>query len=122
MFEISVEGSFSAAHHLINYNGPCEKIHGHNWNVKATVMCEKTNSIGIGIDFRVLKNLLSQVLKELDHTDLNSIFEPMGLNPSSENCAKYIYEKLELLIANNPCKLIKVEVTETHGNTAAYLR
>ena len=34
MFEIKVEDFFSAAHHLLNYNGVCENQHGHNWKVE----------------------------------------------------------------------------------------
>jgi 6-pyruvoyltetrahydropterin/6-carboxytetrahydropterin synthase len=122
MFEISTESSFSAAHHLNHYDGPCENVHGHNWQVRATVKCEKLNPIGISIDFRSFKAALADVLKELDHSDLNALFEQKGQNPSSENCAQYIFEKLEALVANNGCSMVRVEVTETPGNTAAYYR
>ena len=122
MFEISTEGSFSAAHHLNRYDGPCEKVHGHNWQVRAVVRCEKLNSIGIGIDFRAFKAALSDILRELDHSDLNDLFEKKGQNPSSENCAQYIFEKLEVLVSKDDCTMVRVEVTETPGNTAAYFR
>jgi 6-pyruvoyltetrahydropterin/6-carboxytetrahydropterin synthase len=122
MFEISTEGSFSAAHHLNRYDGPCEKVHGHNWQVRAVVRCEKLNSIGIGIDFRAFRAALSDILRELDHTDLNGLFEKKNQNPSSENCAQYIFEKLEVLVSKDDCTMVRVEVTETPGNTAAYFR
>jgi 6-pyruvoyltetrahydropterin/6-carboxytetrahydropterin synthase len=122
MFEISTESTFSAAHHLNCYEGPCENVHGHNWLVRAVVRCETLNTIGIGIDFKTLRALLSDILKELDHSDLNTVFEKQGLNPSSENCARYVYEKLEKMLAHESCRLVRVEVTETSGNTAAYYR
>jgi 6-pyruvoyltetrahydropterin/6-carboxytetrahydropterin synthase len=122
MFEIAAEASFSAAHHLNRYDGPCENVHGHNWLVHAVVRCEMLNSLGIGIDFRVLRAMLSDIVKELDHSDLNTLFEKNGLNPSSENCAKYIFERLENALAKDPCSVVRVEVTETPGNTAAYFR
>jgi 6-pyruvoyltetrahydropterin/6-carboxytetrahydropterin synthase len=122
MFEISTEASFSAAHHLNCYEGLCEKVHGHNWGVRAIVRCETLNKIGIGIDFKILKSKLGAILRELDHADLNTIFEPLNQNPSSENCAKYIFEKLEKALSEEHCKVVRVEVTETPGNTAAFFK
>ncbi|MBR2386125.1 6-carboxytetrahydropterin synthase, partial [bacterium] len=43
MFEVKVESSFSAAHHLLNYKGACENQHGHNWKVEAYVRGENLN-------------------------------------------------------------------------------
>jgi 6-pyruvoyltetrahydropterin/6-carboxytetrahydropterin synthase len=122
MYEISSQASFSAAHHLLNYNGPCENVHGHNWTVRAIVKCEKLNDLGLGIDFKVIKAALAETVKMLDHSDLNIIFDPLSINPSSENIAEYIFKKLEPRINNNSCSVFKVEVSETPGNTAAYYR
>jgi 6-pyruvoyltetrahydropterin/6-carboxytetrahydropterin synthase len=122
MFEISTESSFSAAHHLNCYDGPCENVHGHNWNVRAVVACDKLNDIGVGVDFKTVKTALAGVLGKLDHGDLNTIFEPLGLNPSSENCAKYIYDKLAISLSGAVCRIVRVEVTETQGNTASYYK
>jgi 6-pyruvoyltetrahydropterin/6-carboxytetrahydropterin synthase len=122
MFEISSEAHFSAAHHLRNYKGPCENVHGHNWIVRAVIRCEVLNELGIGIDFRTIKNALAETLKILDHADLNALFDPLGQNPSSENLAAYIYIKLEQTINNPMCAIVRVEVSETPGNTAAYFK
>jgi 6-pyruvoyltetrahydropterin/6-carboxytetrahydropterin synthase len=120
MFEISSEACFSAAHHLKNYQGPCENLHGHNWSVRAYVQCPKLNDLGIGIDFRTLKNALAETIAKLDHGDLNEIFDPRGENPSSENIAAYIFRKLEQSLNNESCRVSKVEVSETPGNTASF--
>ena len=37
MLELKVLSSFSAAHHLLNYEGECENQHGHNWKVEVYV-------------------------------------------------------------------------------------
>lgn len=120
MYEICTEASFSAAHHLRDYDGPCEKVHGHNWLVKTIVRCEKLNEAGIGIDFRTLKTALGAILSELDHTYLNESLASTGLNPSSENIARYVYEKLQARIGNPNSRVARVEVYETPGNWAAY--
>jgi len=120
MYEISTQSSFSAAHHLKEYNGPCENVHGHNWQVRACVTCSGLDGTGIGIDFRVLKKSLEDILKEFDHRDLNDIFTSAGDNPSSENIARYIYMKLKQRIDTPSSRTSRVEVCETPGNCAAY--
>jgi 6-pyruvoyltetrahydropterin/6-carboxytetrahydropterin synthase len=120
MFEISSEIYFSAAHHLKNYNGPCEKIHGHNWRVVAYIRSKELNEIGIGIDFKTLKSLLAEVVKKLDHSDLNTIFDKNGQNPSSENIARHIYKELEQRLTVPYCFVSRVDVYETPGNCASY--
>ena len=122
MYEISSEVQFPAAHHLRNYNGPCENVHGHNWIVKAVVRCDKLNELGIGIDFRTIKTALAEAVKNLDHADLNALFDPLNKNPSSENLAEYIFQKLQQSLAGGGCSVARVEVSETPGNTAAFFR
>ena len=120
MFEVSSEVQFSAAHHLTNYVGPCEKVHGHNWKVNATIQCAVLDVSGIGIDFRILKNALNEIVNELDHTDLNTVFDPRGENPSSEHIARFIFSKLQSMVNSGSIRVVRVEVSETPGNTAAY--
>lgn len=120
MFEVSSEVSFSAAHHLKNYGGPCENIHGHNWHVRAHIQCDTLNEIGIGIDFRHLKKELSAVVATLDHCDLNTIFDADGLNPSSENIARYLFKKLEERLNDTHRRVSRIDVYETPGNCASY--
>lgn len=120
MFEISSEISFSASHRLLNYNGPCENLHGHNWLVRGYVQCEKLNELGIGIDFKRLKSALKNVTDKLDHVDLNEVLASQNINPSSENIARYIYHEMKKELADEQCRVSKIEVYETPGNCAAY--
>jgi 6-pyruvoyltetrahydropterin/6-carboxytetrahydropterin synthase len=122
MYEVSVESSFSAAHRLENYQGPCENLHGHNWLVRARVQCETVDESGLGIDFRVLKEHLKKILEALDHKDLNAALNPLHINPSSENIARYIYEKLEAALSGWNGSITRVEVFETPGCCAAYFK
>ncbi len=122
MYEVTSEVSFSGAHKLRDYNGPCERIHGHNWLVKAIVRSKNLDNIGIGVDFKVLRSNLRQAVDVFDHSDLNEVLDPLGLNPSSENIARYIFEKLEQKLNNDSVTVYRVEVFETPGNSAAYFR
>jgi 6-pyruvoyltetrahydropterin/6-carboxytetrahydropterin synthase len=88
--------------------------------VRAYVRCEKLNDLGIGIDFKEVRRLLSLVVENLDHKDLNSIFNTQEFNPSSENIARYIYNELEKCLNEPQCKISRVDVYETPGNCTSY--
>ena len=45
-----IKTSFAAAHNLINYQGDCENLHGHNWKVEVRVSAIELNNAGLGID------------------------------------------------------------------------
>lgn len=120
MYDITTETSFSAAHRLHHYHGPCENLHGHNWLIRATVNCSQLDECGIGIDFKVLKAKLKAIAQTFDHKDLNEVLDPVGLNPSSENMARHIFRLLQESLADWHGTVKRVEVFETPGNCAAY--
>jgi 6-pyruvoyltetrahydropterin/6-carboxytetrahydropterin synthase len=117
MYEITTEAHFCAAHSLLNYEGPCENLHGHNWHVKATVKCETLDKSGLGIDFKVLKRKLNSILDEFDHRHLNDV---VSESPSSECIARHIYRRLAESLGVDGVKVARIEVQETPGNCAAY--
>jgi len=119
MFEISVEAQFSAAHKLRNYKGKCENMHGHNWRVKAIIAGGKLNNQGMVIDFSELKNKLNEVIMRLDHKYLNDIDYFKKVNPTSENIAKYIFDKL---CRGQAClaPALRISVWETDTSCATY--
>lgn len=94
MFEIQAESMFSAAHHLLNYEGKCENQHGHNWKVVVSVRGTELNDAGILVDFKILKKELNTVLDLIDHKDLNETEYFKGKSPSSERIAKFIFDKM----------------------------
>jgi 6-pyruvoyltetrahydropterin/6-carboxytetrahydropterin synthase len=119
-YTVAVEDSFSAAHALAGYDGDCEHLHGHNWTVKVTVCGERLDAIGVLMDFRELKKLLRAILAELDHSNLSLHPVFSKTNPSAENIAKYIYDKLFDDIKKHGCELTEVAVSETPNSTATY--
>lgn len=124
MFEVKVEKSFSAAHHLLNYNGVCENQHGHNWKVEVFVKGKTLDKANILIDFKVLKQELDEILNYLDHKDINTLPEFENESPSSEFLSKFIYQKmqkrLEKLDLDTDTKVSKVAVWETPTSRAIY--
>ncbi|MCK5232994.1 MAG: 6-carboxytetrahydropterin synthase QueD [Desulfobulbaceae bacterium] len=120
MFHIFVETHFSAGHHLRNYPGNCERPHGHNWKVEITVKASKLDELGMGVDFRTLKNSLGRVMDELDHRNLNEHPDFLDKNPSSENIAVLIFNRLKNDIKSDRYHLYSVTVRETENTGVTY--
>ncbi len=116
MFEVRVETNFSSAHHLLNYKGKCENMHGHNWKVEVSIKGCALNQSNILVDFKVLKKEVNEIIDYLDHKDINELPEFRGISPSSEIIAKYIFDKLKEKFEN----VSKVSVYETPTSCATY--
>ncbi|MDX2085180.1 MAG: 6-carboxytetrahydropterin synthase [Candidatus Melainabacteria bacterium] len=117
MFEVQVERTFSAAHHLLNYNGKCERPHGHNWVVRAWARGDRLDEANMFIDYGIMKRELDNILAQLDHTDLNE--NPLigqGISPSSEFLARLIYQHMKAAIP----EVYKVCIFETPIQCAYY--
>ena len=121
MYEVMIEEEFSAAHALRGYQGKCENLHGHNWKVEVFVRGEQLDEIGLLVDFRELKSATRNVMKRLDHLNLNELppFDD-DLNPSSENLAAFILKKIGEEINDNRVKVYKVRVWETPSTNATF--
>ena len=120
MFEVSIEASFSSAHHLRGYNGTCEVLHGHNWKVEVFVQGEELDDVGLLVDFREVKRHVKGLLKKLDHTDLNELESFRDRNPSSENIARELFGRLSELLNVGTRRVSRVIVHETPGSAASY--
>ena len=120
MYEITVLSHFSAAHRLRYLHGKCEELHGHNWKIEASLSSDRLNKEGVVIDFQILKQKLEKVLKPLDHTYLNDLPYFSGEEPSSENIAKYIFDKLKNDLKGHRAHLKRVTAWESETACATY--
>jgi len=103
--------SFSSAHRLPHYNGPCQALHGHTW--KAVFIIEgPVRSDGMVCDFKVVKKLLDDNLP--DHQFLNDWVE----NPTAENLAQFLFKKIGPELAKLNLTLKTLEIWES-DNAAA---
>ena len=108
MYIIEKTFTVSAAHKLrLNYESPCQNLHGHNWKITITCESPKLDANGMVIDFKTIKRLIE---KRLDHHVLNQ--ELPGMNPTAENIAKWISEVVPYCV--------RAAVQETEGNVAIY--
>ncbi|MCE9554701.1 MAG: 6-carboxytetrahydropterin synthase QueD [Planctomycetes bacterium] len=107
MFRVSREIDFCYGHRLLNYDGKCRHLHGHNGRVVITLESAELDHRGMVIDFSEIKDVVSRWIDdELDHRMilrkddpvvpvLKQQGEPMFLmdaNPTAENIAKLIYD------------------------------
>ena len=120
MYQLQCEGDFSAAHRLREYNGECERLHGHNWRVRVTIESERVDRLGMVIDFKEVKRSLGEVLDEMDHAYLNDLESFAEQNPTTENVAKLIYEKLSARLSEKGARLAEVTAWESPGCSATY--
>ena len=122
MYEIQVQDEFSAAHFLRLYDGSWELKHGHNFKVAVVMQAEKLDSMGVVADFEALKPSLAKTLQEFSNISINEHpdFKDGRLNPSTENIAKVIYEKLACNLKSKNARLVKVTVWETPDASASY--
>lgn len=120
MYSLKVCTSFAAAHCLINYQGDCENLHGHNWKVEVSVTARELDRAGLGIDFKLLKQETNELLKSLDHKYLNELAPFREASPSSENLARFIYSELAVKLNNDNIKVSVVTVWESDFACASY--
>jgi 6-pyruvoyltetrahydropterin/6-carboxytetrahydropterin synthase len=122
VYRLKIFTHFAAAHNLINYQGDCENLHGHNWKVEVVVATENLDKAGLGLDFKVLKARTNAVLDTLDHKYLNDLEPFREKSPSSENIARYLFEELCKSFETDDVIVDSVNVWESDNACASYSR
>lgn len=89
-WELVVKDKFSSAHFLEHYQGKCERMHGHTFQIEVYLTVNKLDKSGIGIDFSEIKAYLKDILP--DHQVLNEV---LGFSPSAENLSRYFFDKIK---------------------------
>jgi 6-pyruvoyltetrahydropterin/6-carboxytetrahydropterin synthase len=108
MFRVTREIAFCYGHRLLNYEGKCRHLHGHNARAVVTLRGAELDSLGMLVDFVDIKERLQSWIEEnLDHNMLLSAGDPilpvlrdrgervyvMDCNPTAENIARLIFHK-----------------------------
>lgn len=116
-----IERNFSSAHQLRGYRGKCENLHGHNYKIEIYARGKELNNIGLLVDFVELKQAADDLVTYLDHKNLNEL-EPfvVAQNPSAENVARFVLEKLAAKINDERVQIYKVRCFETPTSVATY--
>jgi len=131
MFHVSREIDFCYGHRLLDYEGKCRHLHGHNGRVLVTFAADRLDPRGMVVDFGEIKRVLSHWIDDaLDHRMilrrddpavplLEQLGEPLVLmdaNPTAENIARLIFD----FAASRGFPVIEVRLWETPRCCAAY--
>jgi len=132
MFVIEKEISFEAGHRLMNYEGKCRWIHGHNYIARIGLASEKLDERGMVEDFSEIKEKIKEFIDEkIDHgmifcmndTEWIKIFQEKKQkvyvipdNPTAEALASHFYHTFK---TDFP-QLKYVEVQETPTSNAVF--
>lgn len=121
MYTVSVQAHYDAAHFLRNYQGKCERLHGHRYVVEVALQTEELNAAGIAFDFVDVKRELRALAAELDHTNLNDLPQFREAETSAENQARWFYDTLrERLPPAQAAGLLYARIWETPTQWAQY--
>jgi 6-pyruvoyltetrahydropterin/6-carboxytetrahydropterin synthase len=107
MFQVTREIRFCYGHRLLEYDGKCRHLHGHNGRAVITLQAPTLDALGMVMDFSKIKRVVGGWIdSHLDHRmilrkddpalpDLRRLNEPVhviDVNPTAENLAKLIYD------------------------------
>jgi 6-pyruvoyltetrahydropterin/6-carboxytetrahydropterin synthase len=131
MFRVSREIDFCYGHRLLNYDGKCKYLHGHNGQAIITIESATLDQRGMVLDFSDIKRVVSTWIDEkLDHRMLlhradpvvpilEKMGEPLYLmdeNPTAENIARLIYD----FTASRGFPIVECQLWETPRCFATY--
>jgi 6-pyruvoyltetrahydropterin/6-carboxytetrahydropterin synthase len=125
MYRVSTSVSFCYGHRLINYQGKCRHLHGHNARAVITLESPGLDDRGMVEDFSDVKRLIWGWLdREIDHTLLPVLqgagerVKAVDHNPTAENIARMIFD----FVADTGYPVVDVTVWETETSHASYSR
>ena len=130
-FKVTKQIEFCYGHRLLEYDGKCKHLHGHNGLLEIEVRSETVDSLGMVIDFGEIKDIVKQWVDDnMDHKMilskddpilgmLNDINEPVYVlddNPTAENIAKRIHDEAR----KAGLDISETRLWETPSSFAAY--
>jgi len=131
MYRVTREIEFCYGHRLLNYDGKCRHLHGHNGRAVITLQGPGLDRCGMLVDFGEIKRKVQRWIDEnLDHNMLLCRDDPvlpvlrdsgervfvMDCNPTAENIARLIYHQARE--AGLP--IVEVVLWETEHCCSAY--
>lgn len=131
MYRVTREFDFCYGHRLLNYDGKCRHLHGHNGRAVITLQAPSLDPRGMLVDFGDIKRDVQRWVDEnLDHNLLLCKEDPilpvlqeqgervfiMDQNPTAENIARLIYEQA----ARSGLPILEVSLWETPNCQASY--
>lgn len=123
--------TFSCAHRYWNpnreeswnaaYFGPLAELHGHNYTLTLTITGEVDPTTGIVVNLADVKDWLSGAVAPFENRCVDAASEVMGgVQPSTENIARVLWDRLSPLMQGAPAEMACVRVSETDNLWSEY--
>jgi len=119
-YTVKVVTDFAAAHSLRGYEGDCARVHGHNWKVEIEASATSLDTVGMSLDFKVLKQATKAILANLDHYNLNDIPPFDRINPTAENISAFLYKALSDKLNDERVSITAITIWETERACVRY--
>lgn len=131
MYQVVKEIEFCYGHRLLQHQGKCRHLHGHNARARIVLESAALDSMGMVCDFADVNRIARAFIdEELDHTMLMHRDDPflpairqagervyvMEDNPTAENIARMIFDKIRA----RGLPVIEVQIWETGTAYATY--
>jgi len=131
MFRVTREIHFCYGHRLLNYDGKCRHLHGHNGKAVVVLEASALDNLGMVVDFTQIKEKVGTWIDEtLDHKmilhrddpalpGLRKLNEPVVVideNPTAEAIARLIFERVK----GEGFPVVEVTLWETINSCATY--
>jgi len=114
--------SFSAAHALRDYEGPCSRVHGHNYRVEVELYGPSLGKNQLLTDFYDVDAWLQPLVDRLDHRLINEIPPFTEVNPTAEALAAWFFHELKAVMpVSDSCFLKAVHIWETDDSCASFI-
>lgn len=119
-WEISVETVVAARHQIRGVPGEGGRVHEHRWHVRAVLAAGELDRTGWVLDFHAVDDVLRRVLAPFEGTFLNDVPPFDDVNPTRENVARVVAERLAAALDDGRARVRRVDVSEG-GHCASYL-
>ncbi len=122
MFEVIVKKNLRASHALCHVACGKEKPHEHDWTIEARIRSDILGGSGCVIDFNLVDRALREITGPCEGKLINDLDPFKKTEPSAENFAKWVFEKLSVMIETTDTKLVSVTAWEDEKHGASYLK
>lgn len=120
-FTVRCRATFEAAHHLVDYVGGPEPVHGHSWTIEVALATEKLGTYDLSVDFVPTETLVKALASRLHDRDLNTVPPFDRKNASAENVALWIADEIAKAgLLKDGVRLEEVTVWEGPRNSVTY--
>ena len=116
-FEVGVEATFSASHHLVGDFGPASRPHAHDYRVQISVRGDGLREDGTLFDISRLQQGLAEVIADIDGTNLNDL---ATANPTAEVMARFLFDRVAPTVAGQGLARLEARLWESPEAFASY--